>query len=77
MFGNEGEGFLHACISSYIMKDDFTFRYARIYPGVNSRAELVTLAFGSTFQPLVNGQKLFMQKCAKQKCSKFDRSRQT
>ena len=26
--------------------DDFALRYARIYPGVNSRAELVTLAQG-------------------------------
>ena len=28
------------------MEDDFALRYARIYPGVNSRAELVTLAQG-------------------------------
>ena len=28
------------------MEDDFAFRYVRIYPGVNSRAELVTLAPG-------------------------------
>ncbi len=28
------------------MEDDFALRYARIYPGVNSRAELVTLATG-------------------------------
>ena len=28
------------------MEDDFAIRYARIYPGVNSRAELVTLAPG-------------------------------
>ncbi len=28
------------------MEDDFALRYARIYPGVNSRAELVTLAPG-------------------------------
>ena len=27
-----------------IMEDDFALRYVRIYPGVNSRAELVTLA---------------------------------
>ena len=26
------------------MEDDFALRYVRIYPGVNSRAELVTLA---------------------------------
>ncbi len=26
--------------------EDFAIRYARIYPGVNSRAELVTLAPG-------------------------------
>ncbi len=25
------------------MNDDFAFRYVRIYPGINSRAELVTL----------------------------------
>ncbi len=30
----------------YIMEDYFALRYARIYPGVNSRAELVTLAPG-------------------------------
>ena len=30
----------------YIMEDDFAPRYVRIYPGVNSRAELVTLAPG-------------------------------
>ncbi len=29
------------------MEDDFALRYARIYPGVNSRAELVTLPVGS------------------------------
>ncbi len=28
------------------MEDDFALRYVRIYPGVNSRAELVTLAPG-------------------------------
>ncbi len=28
------------------MEDDFALRYARIYAGVNSRAELVTLATG-------------------------------
>ena len=28
------------------MEDDFALRYARIYPSVNSRAELVTLAPG-------------------------------
>ena len=28
------------------MADDFALRYVRIYPGVNSRAELVTLAPG-------------------------------
>ena len=28
--------------------DDFALRYVRIYPGVNSRAELVTLAPGLT-----------------------------
>ncbi len=34
--------------SSFVhdMEDDFAFRYVRIYPGVNSRAELVTLAPG-------------------------------
>ena len=26
------------------LEDDFALRYVRIYPGVNSRAELVTLA---------------------------------
>ena len=31
-----------------MMEDDFALRYARIYPGVNSRAELVTLAPGLT-----------------------------
>ena len=28
------------------MEDGFVLRYVRIYPGVNSRAELVTLALG-------------------------------
>ena len=28
------------------MGDDFALRYARIYPGVNRRAELVTLTPG-------------------------------
>ncbi len=28
----------------YIMEDDFALRYVRIYQGVNSRADLVTLA---------------------------------
>ncbi len=28
------------------MEDDIALRYVRIYPGVNSRAELVTLAPG-------------------------------
>ncbi len=34
--------------SSFVhdMEDDFALRYVRIYPGVNSRAELVTLAPG-------------------------------
>ena len=32
--------------SSFVhdMEDDFALRYVRIYPGLNSRAELVTLA---------------------------------
>ena len=30
------------------MVDNFVLRYVRIYPGVNSRAELVTLAPGLT-----------------------------
>ena len=30
--------------SSMDRNDDFALRYVRIYPGVNSRAELVTLA---------------------------------
>ncbi len=41
------------------MEDDFAFRYARIYPGVNSRAELVTLVPGlrpeRRFAPLARG----------------------
>ncbi len=41
------------------MEDDFAFRYIRIYPGVNSRAELVTLAPGlrpeRRFAPLARG----------------------
>ena len=40
--------------------DDFALRYVRIYPGVNSRAELVTLAPGlrpeRRFAPLARGQ---------------------
>ena len=40
--------------------DDFALRYVRIYPGVNSRAELVTLAPGlrpeRRFAPLAWGQ---------------------
>ena len=39
--------------------DDFALRYVRIYPGVNSRAELVTLAPGlrpeRRFAPLARG----------------------
>ena len=38
---------------------DFAFRYVRFYPGVNSRAELVTLAPGlrleRRFAPLARG----------------------
>ncbi len=41
------------------MEDDFALRYARIYPGVNSRVELVTLAPGlrpeRRFPPLARG----------------------
>ncbi len=41
------------------MEDDFALRFARIYPGVNSRAELVTLAPGlrpeRRFAPLARG----------------------
>ncbi len=33
-------------LSVHDMEDDFALRYVRIYPGVNSRAELVTLAPG-------------------------------
>ncbi len=46
---------------SYVhdMEDDFALRYVRIYPGVNSRAELVTLAPGlrpeRRFAPLARG----------------------
>ncbi len=40
----------------------FALRYARTYPGVNSRAELVTLALGlrpeRRFAPLARGLKL-------------------
>ncbi len=42
------------------MEDDFALRYVRNYPGVNSRAELVTLAPGlrpeRRFAPLARGQ---------------------
>ncbi len=47
--------------SSFVhdMEDDFALRYVRIYPGVNSRAELVTLAPGlrpeRRFAPLARG----------------------
>ncbi len=41
------------------MEDDFALRYVRIYLGVNSRAELVTLAPGlrpeRRFAPLARG----------------------
>ncbi len=41
------------------MEDDFALRYARIYPGANSRAELVTLVPGlrsqRLFAPLARG----------------------
>ncbi len=42
--------------SSFVhdMEDDFALRYVRIYPGVNSRAELVTLA-QRRFAPLARG----------------------
>ncbi len=52
--------------------DDFALRYVRIYPGVNSRAELVTLAPGlrpeRRFAPLARGKKTpaqlhFMTSC--------------
>ena len=43
----------------YIMEDDFALRYARTYPGVNNRTELVTLAPGlcpeRCFAPLARG----------------------
>ncbi len=43
------------------MKDNFELRCVRIYPGVNSRAELVTLVPGlrpeRRFAPLARGQK--------------------
>ncbi len=43
------------------MEDDFALRYVRIYPGVNSRAELVNLAPGlrleRRFAPLAGGNK--------------------
>ncbi len=42
------------------MEDDFALRYVRIYPGVNIRAELVTVAPGlrpeRRFAPLARGQ---------------------
>ncbi len=42
---------------------DFTLRCVRIFPGVNSRAELVTLAPGlrpeRRFAPLARGQIVF------------------
>ena len=45
-----------------LMGDDFAFRYARIYPGVNSRAELVALAPGlrpeRRFAPLARENRL-------------------
>ena len=41
------------------MNDDFALRYVRIYPGVNNREELVTLAPGlrleRRFAPLTRG----------------------
>ena len=40
------------------MEDDFALRYACIYPGVNSRAELVTLAPGlrpEHYTPVIPG----------------------
>ncbi len=41
------------------MEDDFAIRYVRIYPVINSRAELVTLAPGLRperhFEPLARG----------------------
>ncbi len=41
------------------MNDDFALRYVRIYPGVNNREELVTLAQGlrleRRFAPLTQG----------------------
>ena len=47
------------------MKDDFALRYVRIYPNVNSRAELVTLALGlrpeRRFTPLARGQGIRLQ----------------
>ena len=43
------------------MNDDFALRYVRIYPGVNSRAELVTLILGlrpeRRFAPMARGNK--------------------
>ena len=49
------------------MEDDFALRYARTYPGVNSRAELVTLALGLRperhFAPLARGLFRLFEKC--------------
>ena len=45
------------------MEDDFALRYARIYQGVNSRAELVTLAPGlrpeRRFAPLAREKSVY------------------
>ena len=37
--------------------DDFALHYVRIYPGVNSRAELVTLAPGKALRAVGSGIK--------------------
>ncbi len=56
------------------MEDDFALRYVRIYPGVNSREELVTLAPGlrpeRRFAPLTRGLFLWFLSCSPVRTSK-------